>query len=382
VVAAVGHRRIPAYPAVVRGLVAIARTGQDLVDAVDAAWAEGDAVLPLDHRLPRPAVERLLDAMAPTKLIGPDGSVERRAGRPVEEGDALVIATSGSTGEPKGVVHTHASLAASAWTVSTALGVRSDDRWLCCLPLSHIAGFAVIVRARLSGIPVEVHDGFDADAVTDAARRGASLTSLVPTTLRRIDPNLFRRILVGGSATPEDLPAHCRATYGMTETGSAVVLDGEVLPGVDLRIVDGEIHVRSDMLLRVYRDDSDPRLDDGWFPTGDGGEWSPEGRLVVHGRRGDMIVTGGENVWPAPVEALLSARADIAEVAVIGRPDAEWGAVVTAVLVPTDPGSPPSLEELRDDVRAVLAPWCAPRRLELVDRLPRTALGKVVRSQL
>lgn len=377
-----GHRRIPAYPAVVRGLVAIARTGQDLVDAVDAAWAEGDAVLPLDHRLPRPAVERLLDAMAPTKLIGPDGSVERRAGRPVEEGDALVIATSGSTGEPKGVVHTHASLAASARAVSTALGVRSDDRWLCCLPLSHIAGFAVIVRARLSGIPVEVHDGFDADAVTDAARRGASLTSLVPTTLRRIYPGLFRRILVGGSATPDDLPAHCRATYGMTETGSAVVLDGEVLPGVDLRIVDDEIHVRSDMLLRVYRDDSDPRLDDGWFPTGDGGEWSPEGLLVVHGRRGDMIVTGGENVWPAPVEALLSARADIAEVAVIGRPDAEWGAVVTAVLVPTDPGSPPSLEELRDDVRAVLAPWCAPRRLELVDRLPRTALGKVVRSQL
>lgn len=365
-----------------RGLVAIARTGQDLVDAVDAAWAEGDAVLPLDHRLPRPAVERLLDAMAPTKLIGPDGSVERRAGRPVEEGDALVIATSGSTGEPKGVVHTHASLAASARAVSTALGVRSDDRWLCCLPMSHIAGFAVIVRARLSGIPVEVHDGFDADAVTDAARRGASLTSLVPTTLRRIDPDLFRRILVGGSATPEDLPAHCRATYGMTETGSAVVLDGEVLPGVDLRIVDGEIHVRGDMLLRVYRDDSDPRLDDGWFPTGDGGEWSPEGLLVVHGRRGDMIVTGGENVWPAPVEALLSARADIAEVAIIGRPDAEWGAVVTAVLVPTDPGSPPSLEELRDDVRAVLAPWCAPRRLELVDRLPRTALGKVVRSQL
>jgi O-succinylbenzoic acid--CoA ligase len=382
VVAAVGHRRIPAYPAVVRGLVVIARTGQDLVDAVDAAWAEGDAVLPLDHRLPRPAVERLLDAMAPTKLIGPDGSVERRAGRPVEEGDALVIATSGSTGEPKGVVHTHASLAASARAVSTALGVRSDDRWLCCLPLSHIAGFAVIVRARLSGIPVEVHDGFDADAVTDAARRGASLTSLVPTTLRRIDPDLFRRILVGGSATPEDLPAHCRATYGMTETGSAVVLDGEVLPGVDLRIVDDEIHVRGDMLLRVYRDDSDPRLDDGWFPTGDGGEWSPEGLLVVHGRRGDMIVTGGENVWPAPVEALLSARADIAEVAVIGRPDTEWGAVVTAVLVPTDPGSPPSLEELRDDVRAVLAPWCAPRRLELVDRLPRTALGKVVRSQL
>lgn len=364
------------------GLVAIARTGQDLVDAVDAAWADGDAVLPVDHRLPPPAVERLLATMAPTMVIGPDGAVSRRAGRPVEPGDALVIATSGSTGEPKGVVHTHDSLAASAHIVSTALDVRRDDRWLCCLPLSHIAGFAVVVRARLAGIPVEVHDGFDADAVIAAAQRGATLTSLVPTALRRIDPHLFRRILVGGSATPDDLPSNCRATYGMTETGSAVVLDGEVLPGVELRIVDGEIQVRGDMLLRAYRDGSDPRVDDGWFPTGDGGEWSDEGRLVVHGRRGDMIVTGGENVWPGPIEALLSARHDIVEVAIVGRPDADWGAVVTAVIVPADPDSPPSLADLRDEVRAVLAPWCAPRRMELVDGLPRTALGKIVRSQV
>jgi len=378
----VGPRRIPAYRGVVHGLVAIARTGQDLLDAVEAAWAEGDAVLPVDDRLPRPAVERLLDAMAPTAVIEPDGSTHRRPGRPVEPGDALVIATSGSTGEPKGVVHTHDSLAASARIVSAALDVRSDDRWLCCLPMSHIAGFAVIVRARLAGVPLEVHDGFDVDAVADAARRGATLTSLVPTTLRRIDPRMFRAILVGGSASPDLLPPNCRATYGMTETGSAVVLDGDVLPGVDLRIVDGEIQVRGPMLLRAYRDGSDPRLDDGWFPTGDGGAWTDDGRLRVHGRRGDMIITGGENVWPGPIEALLSSRDDIAEVAVVGRPDAEWGSVVTAVVVPADPDSPPSLDDLRHEIRAVLAPWCAPRRLELVDRLPRTSLGKVVRSQL
>jgi len=362
--------------------VAIARSGQELVDAVDAAWDAGDAVLPLDRRLPAPALERVLTAMEPSVFVDPDGTVHRRRGRPVNDGDALVIATSGSTGEPKGVVHTHESLAASARIMSDALGVGPEDRWLCCLPLSHIAGFAVVVRARLSGIAVEVHDTFDADAVTDAARRGATLTSLVPTTLRRIDPQLFRRILVGGSATPEGLPANCRATYGMTETGSAVVLDGEVLPGIDLRIVDGEIQVRGPVLLRAYRDGTDPRIADGWFPTGDGGEWADAGRLVVHGRRGDMIITGGENVWPSPVETLLTTRGDIAEVAVIGRPDPEWGAVVTAVVVPADPDAPPTLDELRDHVRAQLPPWCAPRRLELVARLPRTALGKVVRSEL
>ena len=364
------------------GLVAIARTGPAFVESLERVWERGDAVLPVDPAAPSATTTRLLEVMAPTSFIGTDGEERRRDGRPVEDGDALVVATSGSTGEPKGVVHTHASLAASAAMVSSALDVGPTDRWLCCLPLTHVAGLAIVVRSRLAGIGLEVHDRFDADAVMDAARRGATLTSLVPTTLHRVDPSSFRLVLVGGAAPPATLPANCRATYGLTETGSAIVLDGVVLDGAEVRIVDGEIQVRGDMLLRCYRDDTDPRDADGWFPTADSGEFAVDGRLVVHGRRGDVIVTGGEKVWPAPVEAVLASREDIVEVAVVGRPDDEWGAAVTAVVVATDPANPPTLDSLRDSVRAVLPVWCAPHRVEFVDALPRTRLGKVVRADL
>jgi O-succinylbenzoic acid--CoA ligase len=364
-------------------LVAIARTGPDLVESLDAVWARGDAAIPVDPRFPTAARDLLFASLEPTRLIDVSGAESSLDGRPVEDGDALVIATSGSTGVPKGVVHTHASLEASARITSNALGVdRSSDRWLCCLPLTHIAGLAIIVRARTFDIPIEVHHRFDAVAVADAARRGATLTSLVPTTLARIDPSIFRRIIVGGSATPADLPPNCRASYGMTETGSAIVFDGDILPGVEVRIVDGEIQVRGDMLLRTYRDGTDPRTIDGWFPTDDAGEIDDRGRLVVHGRRGDLIITGGENVWPAPVEESLLHHPGVAEVAVVGRPDAEWGAVVTAIVVAADPSAPPSLDELRDTVKDRLPPWCAPRRLELVPALPRTPLGKVERKAL
>lgn len=363
-------------------LVAIARTGPDLVETLDMVWSRGDAVLPIDPNLPAIARTALFEALAPTRLIDIAGEETRLEGRPVENGDALVIATSGSTGVPKGVIHTHESLAASARITSAALGVDpATDRWLCCLPLTHIAGLAIVMRSRITGTSLEVHHRFDADAVTDAARRGATLTSLVPTTLARIDPSIFRRIIVGGSAAPDDLPENCRASYGMTETGSAVVLDGEILDGVELRIVDGEIQVRGDMLLRCYRDGIDPRTPDGWFRTNDAGELT-DGRLIVHGRRGDLIISGGENIWPAPVEESLSQLGSIAEVAVVGRPDDEWGHVVTAIVVATDTSQPPTLDELRDHVKQTLSPYCAPRRIELRDALPRTPLGKIERRLL
>ena len=170
-------------------------------------------------------------------------------------------------------------------------------------------------------------------------------------------------------------------TYGLTETGSGVVYDGRPLDGVEVRIDDdGQILLRGPMLLRAYRDGSNP-LVDGWFPTGDLGRRLDDGRLVVDGRRGDLIITGGENVWPEPVEAVLRAQPGIVDVAVAGTPDAEWGHLVTAFVVPDDVGAP-TLDALRDAVKAVLAPFCAPRRLVIVDAIPRTALGKVRRPDL
>jgi O-succinylbenzoic acid--CoA ligase len=167
----------------------------------------------------------------------------------------------------------------------------------------------------------------------------------------------------------------------MTETGSGVVYDGLPLDGVELRVVDGELQVRGPMLARCYRDGS-PTLDgDGWLHTGDAGELV-DGRLRVAGRMGDVIVTGAEKVWPAPVEAVLRTVPGVADVAVGGRADPAWGQVVVAWVVPDDRAAPPALDALRDAVKAVLPPWAAPRRLVLVDALPRTALGKVRRAAL
>ncbi len=147
-------------------------------------------------------------------------------------------------------------------------------------------------------------------------------------------------------------------------------------------VVDGEVQVRGPMLLRCYRDGTDPKTADGWLPTGDAGELGDDGVLHVHGRRGDLIVTGGENVWPVPVEEALRADPTVADVAVAGAPDPEWGHRVVAHVVPVDPAAPPTLDALRARVKATLPAYMAPRELVLHDALPRTSIGKIRRSQL
>ncbi|MCX7619728.1 MAG: long-chain fatty acid--CoA ligase [Acidimicrobiales bacterium] len=358
------------------------------VDHMLEIWHAGNAVLPIDHRLPRPAVERLLATLRPSRLVDAAGDVHRLStGVPVLPGDALVVPTSGSTGEPKGVIHTHQSIAASARATNAGIGTDPvSDRWLCCLPLSHVAGLSVVTRALLSGTPLQVLPGFDPGAVEYAARNGATLTTAVPTALARIDASLFRRIVVGGSFPPSQLPGNCLVSYGLTETGSAVAYNGRALDNVELRIVGGQIQVRGPMLLRAYRShepEGRQALDEhGWFGTGDAGSWDDAGRLVVHGRIGDMINTGGEKVWPVEVERCLLRHPRIAEAAVIGRPDPEWGQTVVAIIVPCDPDDPPSLGEVRDHVKRELPTYAAPKVLEVVNELPRTLLGKIERKRL
>ena len=195
-------------------------------------------------------------------------------------------------------------------------------------------------------------------------------------------------MLLGGAAPPEALPDNVVSTYGMTETGSGIVYDGMPLAGAELRIggsgrgSDDELHVRGAMLLRCYRDGTDPKDPDGWFPTGDAGRLDPDGTLTVHGRIDEVVVTGGEKVWPGPVERVLGTHPGVDQVAVWKRSDGEWGERVVAWVVPVDQSAPPDLDDLRTLVTEQLAPWCAPRQLAIVASLPRTSSGKVRRVDL
>ncbi len=416
-----------------RRLVALEmEAGPAFVEELRRAWDDGDAVLPLDPRLPAPARRRLIEALKPAVVVvardrqggggvgvrsgrgggrgggggGGGGGGERSelpGGVPVEDGDALVVATSGTTGEPRGAVLTHAAVEASARATSRRLDVDpATDRWLCCLPLAHVGGLSVVTRAIVTGTPLEVQAGFDVGAVLAAAReRGATLVSLVPTTLRRLGAEgaaAFRTIVLGGSARPAALPANVVSTYGMTETGSGCVYDGVPLEGVQVRILparpagdrfnEGEIALRGPMLLRAYRDGTSPLDADGWLRTGDAGRLDPGGRLQVLGRLRELIISGGENVWPAAVEEVLARHPAVAEVAVAGRPDEEWGERVVAFVVPRPAGghagapAGPVLEELRELVSAELGVWAAPRELVVVESLPRTSIGKLRRAEL
>lgn len=367
-------------------LVALAMPGgPDFVTELRRAWDEGHAVLPLDQRLPPTVAQAVLEANAPHAIVEAGGERHRlRGGRALDPGDALVVATSGTTGSsPKGVILTHAAVAASALATSAYLGCDAEtDRWLACLPLAHIGGLSVLTRALITGTDLVVHPRFSAGAVMAAAAEGATLVSLVATAMARIEPSAFRAIVLGGSAPPASLPANAHTTYGMTETGSGVVYDGFPLEGVEVAVASGEIRVRGPMLIRSYRDGNDPKDTNGWLATGDAGYFDDTGALVVNGRLSDMIITGGENVWPSAVEEVLRLDPRVSEVAVAGRPDPEWGERVVAYVVVTPDLEPPSLEDLRARAKDYLSPWAAPKELVLVESLPRTSIGKLRRQAL
>lgn len=385
-----GHRRGDGT------LTAVALDGAPAVAAVIEAWGEGRAVVVLDPRAPGPERERLLGVLRPTHLLDGGGRRPLPRGEPVGPEVAAVVATSGTTGVPKGVELTWAGLVASAGAVSRALEVGDADRWLCCLPLHGVGGLSVVARSWVSDVPLDVVARFEAEAVD---RSRTTLVSLVPTILARaLDRGTglsrFRRILVGGAPVDEALRRRAEAagarvtpTYGLSETWGGVVHDGRPLDSVEVRLGHGdEILVRGAVVMRGYRRRPDLTAEvldgEGWLRTGDVGAWSDDGALLVIDRRDDMVISGGVNVSPTEVEAVLADHPGVADVAVGGVGDPEWGERVVAYVVATDPAEPPTLAGLRAYAAEHLSGPKLPRQVVLVDAIPRTAGGKIRRRFL
>lgn len=373
--------------------------GGRLLAALAAALeGTGPAILPLDPALPQARIAALLDAFAPDAVVTPDGTTSRYpAGRAggggggVPERTAVVIGTSGSTGEPKGVRLSAGALLHSARASLARIGARPGGRWLCPLPVSHIAGLGVLVRSLVAGTDPVVTGRLDPDLGGPAAL-GCDYASLVPTQLRRLlaagaDLASPHAILLGGAAIPAGLLAQARAggarvitTYGMSETCGGCVYDGSPLAEVTARPgPDGLIRIGGPVLFSGYHRQPDLTarvLAGGEFVTADLGRMEADGRLTVLGRADDMINTGGEKVAPAEVAAVLETCPGVAEAAVIGQPDPEWGQRVTAVVVPADPAAPPALAVLRARVGEEIAAYAAPRSLVLAPALPLLPSGK------
>lgn len=353
------------------------------------------------------AVAAALDGSGPALApLRPGGALLEAT---VPDDVALVVTTSGSTGEPRAVLLDGAALRASATATHDRLG--GPGRWLLTLPLHHVAGLQVVVRSLLAGVePVSVPaaGGFDPVAVAAAlsalpAGRRPRYGSVVPTQLHRIlagPPRDVRpwadldAILVGGAAAAPALLERARdaglrvvTTYGATETSGGCVYDGVPLAGTRARTDDdGVLHLAGPTLARGYL--GRPDLDavafvehEGvrWFRTGDLGEVTG-GVLRVRGRADDVVVTGGVKVAPAAVEAALAALPGVGQVCVVGVPDEEWGQRVVAVVVPAAGRPAPDLAEVREVVRRTLEAAAAPRRVVLTDALPERGPGKVDRA--
>jgi O-succinylbenzoic acid--CoA ligase len=365
--------------------------GEPWLGIASAAWAAEASLLPVDHRLPGPAAQSLLEDGQPTVLVSGESWRRLASGRPADPEVALIIATSGSSGRPRLVELPRTAVEAAVTSSLRALAAEAGDGWVSCLPLAHIGGLLVLLRGLLGVAPLLFRGPGELEPVA-----GFPFISVVPTQLVRaldagVDLRGYRALLVGGGGMEDAVRSRlaaagalCVVTYGLTQSCGGVVYDGTPLPGVSVRIGHvGEIQLGGPTLLRGYRDGSAAGLTaDGWLPTGDAGRLDADGRLQVLGRLDDLIVTGGENVWPGDVEAALRSHPAVADCAVFGRPDPTWGQRVVAAVVPRDRGVPPTLEVLRDHVGALLGRHQAPRELVLVESLPRTALGKVRREGL
>lgn len=400
-----------------------------------AARRLGATLVPLNARLTSLELEGLLEQLNPVHRLASEALADRlggcwtlealtqeAAGSPPPDAAPpevwAMLFTSGTTGRAKAVELTERSLAASARASGENLGADPEQRWLGNLPLFHVGGIAMAVRCALYGCALELEPGFDLDRAI-AALRSPHLThaSLVPQTLARVveaGPLRFssslRALLIGGGPSRPELLEEARSrglpvlqTYGLTEACSQVATerlgeaDGETsgrpLAGVSVRIVDGagrvlepgregEIQLRGDTVMRGYFRNPEATaraLQGGWLHTGDLGLLDERGRLKVFARRSDLILSGGENIYPAELEQVLGGHPAVAEVAVVGAKDPRWGEVPVAVLVGRAGGERAALEEW---CRSRLAGFKVPRRWLWVDALPRNAGGKIDRARL
>ena len=324
---------------------------------------------------------------------------------------ALVLFTSGTSGQAKAARLSWSAIRHAADAAVQVLALTPSTMWLGCLPLDHIGGASVIFRSGRGGHTIVLQDRFSADATTQIIdEHVVNGMSVVPTMLHRLIhergnrpwPTSLRCLLTGGGPLAAELIARCTTlglppsqTYGLTEAASQVCTllpqhaishagtAGLPLPGMQVRISDGVIEVRGPALFSGYEEQGtvrEPLAPNGWFNTGDLGEQDADGFLTVHGRRTDLIISGGENIYPAEIEATLERHPAIAEAGVFGLPDAEWGHVVAVVLVAHG-------EPLKE---ADFTAWCAvnfanfkrPRHWRWASALPRTATGKLQRHLL
>jgi O-succinylbenzoic acid--CoA ligase len=374
------------------------------LDILAAHERSGASFLPIDVRLSAGEQRRIIERARPAVVVRPDEETVLADAAPIDPDKAwAVVATSGTTGAPRLAQLPKAAVGAAVAGSLDALGASAFDRWMACLPPAHIGGLLVYLRGVLTGSPVTVLDRFEPETLLAESPRGAHV-SLVPAMLYRLvqagaDLSALGTILVGGGwLDPSMRDAAVRAgarmvnTYGCTESCGGVVYDGLPFEGTRIRIAEtrrgeaGMVELSGPTLMDGYRHDPAATAEvfttDGWLRTGDLGSFGPEGHLRIHGRADDAIRSGAETVWPHEVEAVLRKHPKVADVAVAGRPDPEWGRHVVAWVVPENPAGPPTLEELREHCRDDLARFKAPRDLRIVDALPRTANGKLRRSAL
>ncbi len=364
--------------------------GLDFAALLHALPRLGAALVPLNTRLPAAGRRRQVELSRAMMVVDSpleDGFESDRELRTELDPAAVhtVLFTSGTSGRPKPVELTVGNQDASAAGSQAALAYDASDRWLCPLPLFHIGGLAILVRCARAGATAVLADHIDLEGIT--------LASVVATQLRRLRdrgvtaaPSL-RAFVLGGGPVPGDLLdwAHehdlpVRSTYGMTETCSQIAVTEPwehralPVPGAELAIGPArEILVRGPMVAAAALGDG------GWLHTGDVGHIDRDGALTVEGRIKELIMTGGENVAPATVEAALTAHPSVADAAVAGVPDPEWGEAVTAYVVERRSVSD---YELLAFCRERLAGYQVPKAVVRVTALPRNAAGKLQRDRL